>query len=142
MSTYYTPDICEFYVGFECEVYNKYSEEWYIFLFNQVFEDTSVAYNFTEGKYRVKYLDKSDIESLGFKFDGMRSKVPGNFGGTKDNLYLNYNPYNIDGYFTVNSKVRVWNNTILIFEGVIKNKSELIKLLKQLNIVDEEEKKS
>jgi hypothetical protein len=150
---YYIPKIEEFFVGFKYE--SKSGNNWLKLVYegDQVlksysyFDDSGCEYEAVEDDlkdslYRVKYLDKSDIESLGFKFDGMRSKVPGNFGGTKDNLYLNYNPYNIDGYFTVNSKVRVWNNTILIFEGVIKNKSELIKLLKQLNIVDEEEKKS
>jgi hypothetical protein len=131
-SKYYIPDISEFYVGFECEVYNKYSEEWYIFLFNQVFEDTSVAYNFTEGKYRVKYLDKSDIESLGFKQIS-----------TKDGFdtYL-YEETTLGIYQKNSNTYYIENPGGVIFLGVIKNKSELIKLLKQLNIVDEEEKKS
>jgi hypothetical protein len=132
-SKYYIPDISEFYVGFECEVYNKYSEEWYIFLFNQVFEDTSVAYNFTEGKYRVKYLDKSDIESLGFKqITDDCFNLPLN---DDEELRLLYED-NIIVIFLADQ----YNRSL--FRGLIKNKSELKKVLKQLNIVDEEEKKS
>ena len=140
MSEYYTPTIEEFHVGFECEVYNKFSKEWYAFLFNQVFEDTSVAYNFTEGKYRVKYLDKEDIEGLGFEFKGKAIKsffevdcwflLPDSesFKCSKLTIQLceKLRTVKIIGYIASACEEDT------LFEGSCKNKSELGRILKQI----------
>ena len=69
-------------------------------------------------------MDKEDIESLGWKF----------IGG--DNILMGFIKNNINIDFFINSKtLRIYENkTELIYKGVIKNKSELIKLLKQLQI--------
>ena len=134
LKKYYQPDISEFHVGFEYELVppigysimnlNNPMEKW----------ETKWATEFQKGvfgikdvdpwggllagiraaiekeKCRVKYLDKEDIESL---------KIPSYI---KINHILN-NTYEIIG---TNAR---------IFKGDIKNKSELKKLLKQLNIL-------
>src|ERR1035437_9775722 len=64
---YYKPDLDEFYIGFEFQ--NKLGDEWE----TEIFKDTnnlhSMYLNRNTIHLRVKYLDKEDIESLGFKFN-------------------------------------------------------------------------
>ncbi len=98
----------------------------------------------------IKYLSKEDIESFGFKFDATRSKVDGNFVGSyeNENYYLDYSPYSYGGEFNSSVHLRVMkikdipitsyqSNYQFIYDGIIKNKSELKKLLIQLNIINE-----
>lgn len=135
---YYTPTLDEFYIGFEFEtLYNDKFEE-AIVLFWADFEDTT--YNLSPNRIRVKYLDQSDLEELGFQqYTYLRD------GGTQvfRNLNKEYEIY----FYRTNSisdidpdKVKIIrhheNPSIKgqIFDGKIKNKSELKKLLKQLNI--------
>lgn len=102
------------------------------------------------GWLRVKCLDKEDIESFGFKFDATRSKVDGNFVGGYGNekYYLDYSPYNYNGSFDPNVHLRIMkikdfpitnyqNDYQFIYDGIIKNKSELKKLLVQLEVINE-----
>ena len=173
---YYTPDISEFHVGFEYEVYDtkwKYSVEhiegdkfrilsdpesstdWYHKVYDVddyvhvkgIEGDTSVYCSLQDhinaGDIRVKYLDKADIEELGFEYIEDRGMVE-NYGylfQMKDPLY------NIkdDGWMSM-LQLKYWYNTNRIqirssarhsdwFDGTIRNKSELKVLLKQLNIL-------
>ena len=63
MSEYYTPEIEEFHVGFECE-YKEPDEEAFE---SDELTERDVAYLLAyPDRARVKYLDKEDIESLGF----------------------------------------------------------------------------
>ena len=88
---------------------------------------------------RVKYLDKVDIESLGWKFNDNMSVV--------SQLYYLYEKdgydlsvwYRKEGLLLVIRKVNKSSDNIVvhshsIFYGYIKNKSELKVLLKQLGI--------
>ena len=85
-------------------------------------------------KYRVKYLDKEDIESFGFRFWKMHP------GTTTHEFETNDGRYNItfDPEWGNN-----WNCTIqdevdfTFFHGFIKNKSELKLILKQVGIINE-----
>ena len=134
MDKYYTPKIEEFHVGFEFEV-NYTNEGWTkeVFCSGEGRNIDSVSKlkaflgraKFKEA-YRVKYLDKEDIESLGFEFvtDGWWStnlagdgyQILWKEGGR---LHLSYGQHEF-------STVK--------FDGIIKNKSELKVLLKQLEI--------
>lgn len=136
---YYTPTIDEFYVGFEY-VYNvgtatcpnwqdsfMVDEVWQI----QDIQDELLNY------IKVKYLDKTDIESLGFVDLGSL-------------WFFKEKCLTVNGENFLNCKIRKWNGTQidvyvdyndtdelqLIFRGSIKNKSELVKLLKMLGIND------
>lgn len=146
---YYTPDITEFHVGFECEFFNNMQDK----VWNKVSCDTdhlAIAFTcFEEGSvewddhisqtFRVKYLDRSDVELLGWELDKERK-----------------NPFYVDVYEHKDNKLLVFRlatrgTKILItvssenfvggmeentvFEGKCKNTSELKKLMKQLNIV-------
>lgn len=71
MEKYYTPDLEEFHLGFRYESGNKAikgtSTEWYKDEIEETYELESVG-DYQE--VRVKYLDRKDIEELGWKYDG------------------------------------------------------------------------
>jgi hypothetical protein len=162
---YYTPEIEEFHVGFEYEAKPKGSIhiDYMPFIWRG---NNSLISEFTSATLRVKYLDREDIESLGWEFVDSSSSQ-GLYCNGKDN------PPSIQSAFKVrecylyciigdDGKVRlpyfILNKTTLnppycMMNGVkfvntewigccttcnglkIKNKSELKKLMKQLNIV-------
>ena len=127
---YYTPDITEFHVGFEFEEFEQ--EQWV-----KATSDGSDIYHIDryqikDNKIRVKYLDQSDIESLGWSFE---KKHPGleqlqftkDLGGPLDDLCLEYD---LESHYLRIS----WygDGDVTRFSGTIKNKSELNKLMQQL----------
>lgn len=126
---YYTPTIEEFYVGFEYEV--KKEESWFRCFYSQgslvdiyyKYNDDLDSIDFKADAIRVKYLDQEDIESLGFKETETKNFFELD---NKQESYLNWYP-------EVN-RVEIGDNECSGgFSGTIKNKSELIKLLKQLS---------
>ena len=134
---YYTPSIEEFHVGFECEIESSYGMQKGIypsilradtltgFLVSEIGESRALE----KSLYciRVKYSDKEDIESLGWKLSPREThysiEIPGD--GSDTQMY-----YQEDNYYTM---IYDWDGQS-IFKGYIKNKSELIKLMKQLGI--------
>jgi len=139
LDKYYTPEIEEFFHGFEYEVWENSAytnESWIkkIFQFrdNNVYKDTSFIIAEFEQRgddIRVKYLDKEDIESLGFKYQkhntyykNLTDKILLRLEALENNILLI--EYFINGNNTLNCIIN------------IKNKSELKKLMKQLNIYD------
>jgi hypothetical protein len=136
---YYTPTIEEFYVGFEFELkdYLEYQIDKDVHVLNRGWDKQVVTFDFfTKNKLmpyflestRVKYLDQSDIESLGW-VDGERYGVSGlvfNYGDKNDNWQI-YTQYDTQFY-------AIYSITGIIFQGFIKNKSELKKLMQQLDI--------
>jgi hypothetical protein len=128
---YYTPTIEEFYVGFEYERIvpgMEYGKTIYDGFYSiRAYDwDTSIEEDIKDGEIRVKYLDKEDIESLGFityddtTFDKGDLQIRFNCLLRKKGQGLGLVIY--DRYSGI------------IFTGYIKNKSELIKLFKQLDI--------
>ncbi len=151
-SKYYTPTIEEFYVGFECELKNSSDEpfEWEPFKIISVddaeirnskmdwsFYDTQNA--IADKSIRVKYLDQKDIESLGWKYI-----VPIDSEFTIDNYYTFIINIPEPNKTTILFKLRMIGDILDIwsddtgthyFNGNIKNKSELKKLMQQLQIL-------
>jgi hypothetical protein len=156
-SKYYTPQIEEFRVGFECEFFNNMQDKQW----NKIVCDTDhigIAYTcFEEGTieweddishtFRVKYLDSEDIESFGFKYVENYSLI----SDIKVNLFVKeidkFNEWIItlenenvfislksdEFLMAIPSSKQYWTLYDL-FRGKIKNKSELEVLLKQLEI--------
>lgn len=156
---YYIPSIEEFYISFEFEellqekptkmrVYSKeelkaFPYSWMKLEFNTSHSISSIARKIKDGKIRVKYLDHSDVEELGFEVVKKQNKA------FKAKKYFNYginslegNHDGITGYIEIivggdlfcSIKKECMCESIL-FRGVIKNKSELKKILKMLCIV-------
>ena len=93
---------------------------------------------------RVKYLDKEDIDSLGFEKKYSPSYINDEIielysKGTENDWYN----LEFDDDILIITKCHLYNKTTgnwsqdSIFKGTIKNKSELKKILKQLGISDD-----
>jgi len=121
---YYTPSIEEFFVGFEYEEEDSLEDNlWIKRTLDFNYGWLEIPQDFANDK-RVKYLDSSDIEELGFIFE---EQVAGKitFKYTKNNFIELHKLY---------TTILILNNGRTIFEGFIKNKSELIRLLGWLNV--------
>ena len=133
---YYTPSIEEFHIGFEYEWLDEYN------VWNKENSTTEISIKgFKEQNYglRVKYLNKEDIESLKFL-----PVIPFNVIN-KDEYIVNYwvmdkrkpslqiiecYPYNNHKY---NISFGEYEYSKTLFEGIIKNVSELKVLLNKIN---------
>jgi hypothetical protein len=138
---YYTPEIDEFHVGFECEIQSSWGMQKGIYP-SILREDTLTGFQLQKigetetlkkviSGIRVKYLDKKDIESLGFSY---YKTHPG-----MEQMEFDKGEYELT--YDTNFKGKQWlrinlegEGDVTLFSGSIKNKSELKKLLKQLNI--------
>ena len=133
---YYVPEIDEFYVGFEFEEWENTAftnEEW---IAKKIDYFTNLEYvcipeidkhleDYVLGTslFRVKYLDKEDLIELGFKPDPSGER------------YYEFNEYQLYVDIHPDFNITIYNDDpIIIFRGSIKNKSELIKVLKMLGI--------
>ncbi|MEE9379620.1 MAG: hypothetical protein V3V33_16465 [Candidatus Lokiarchaeia archaeon] len=134
MSKYYTPEIEEFHVGFEYEVAINDSEEgikWIVLICNE--GQVIPEINLDKGKYvRVKYLDREDIESLGWKYQPDRDNIELFYDNKTRKHSIIHNTINNWVIVTLRNEERKEDYTV--FVGTIKNKSELKRLLKQLGI--------
>lgn len=165
---YYTPTIEEFHVGFEYEVPQRVvvaqvlSEEQmkdmpsYTMVTKECTLEDLQSLQVDDGTLcgieckgevlgtRVKYLDKEDIESLGFTqlpdvLNIFKYKIPYSTSGLEDPNYWLYWHISLLNRSDKYPNVIIHNNQDYdgmekIFEGTIKNKSELKVLLKQLNL--------
>jgi len=151
-SKYYVPELSEFHVGFECEMFSL-RNDWYTRELDardvQVAIDICFETNDFDKTYRTKYLDKSDIEECGFVQDGNESgeESPSLFDEHGYSLVYvldkQLEPINTawtiyhfpDNFLIIE---RIVNCGIgfedMLFRGRVKNKSELKMLLKMLNI--------
>jgi len=163
---YYTPTIDEFCPGFQFQYYGildeysgdsdsnkgwinteiaskprldsgKYTTE------EEVIEEMLFAYNYffkypNWTKFRVKYLDKEDIESLGFIYNNYL-KFP-NGKHTDRVVEFIKNEYCLSTINNTSVLITKYKDGLFdkLFEGTIKNKSELLRLLIQLGIDEKE----
>lgn len=139
---YYTPSIEEFHVGFEYE--RSFHTGWETKIFDDGFEDTDysplywVNWELHKGLIRVKYLDKEDIESLGFRYDKTHPGTASDyFEYGSSEFSFEHAEYYMD-YDSSTNYCRIYFSVLdgdsTVFAGTIKNKSELKVLLKQLGI--------
>lgn len=133
MSNYYIPEIEEFCIGFEYEI-AIIDNYWNLSGFKKETVDQNFDFNTLikyPKLYKVKYLDKEDLLDLGFKLinekDGYQS-----FEYSEDNiLYLQYFEDGKGWYLSYSE-----NESQFGFAGWVKNKSELKKLMKQMNLYE------
>lgn len=144
---YYTPTIEEFHVGLEFEIFDVI--DWTTTIFGNLLinnQGGSYSTNLKDVKewiknkeVRVKYLDKEDIESFGFeqhhrgidlwfKRKGIYLREDGHH---LTEIKLQYGLHDQRLKITF---VYIGGEESVHFEGFIKNKSELTKLVKQLKI--------
>lgn len=143
---YYTPSIEEFHVGFEYEIFN-FEQGWIkAYLNDDMYLDgiSKVLLSMKRcliagilfempGSIRVKHLDSSDIESFGFEYIITKS-LYGVFSLKEGKAYQVF----FHGDYPCNNKryIQIINGlNEVLFAGIIKNKSEFSRLLKQLSII-------
>lgn len=134
---YYTPSIEEFHVGFEFEYLpplwtSEMERVWIKYNWNSKLATIGLHDNYIsiggviikEDCLRVKHLDKEDIEELGWKMVW------------NDSHGVDYT-YEGKWQLSVPLKgdfIQIFKDRASYFKGTIKNKSELIRLMKQLGI--------
>lgn len=129
---YYTPNLIEFHNEFEYEVYIPEKEKWSkeTFYLNKEHIDlikyVDIQDDNTLRKVRVKYLDKEDIESLGF----ITIKHDGGWNYQLDKYLLYFRES--DGHIQIRNSNR---EEPALFTGWIKNKSELKQVLKMIGVL-------
>ncbi len=145
MKKYYTPTIEEFHVGFEFEILNN-KEKYYSVVFDQntwnkvsmdfgIFSNTeNIQRLLIDKQIRVKYLDYEDIEACGWKgpceIHGYTS-----FHNTQNMLLWMENERKVIITEVIGNKLDDKEYPChYLFAGEIKNKSELIRLMKQILI--------
>ena len=138
---YYTPDISEFHIGFECEgLFTDYGHQsWTEISINDSHDligmfDTANHLSIYD-EFRVKELDQEDIEELGF--EKIESRVVHCEVYKKVYNKITYCIFKTNGVISIDFYTHFKNCDepgIAMFRGKIKNKSELIKLLQQLGI--------
>ena len=141
---YYTPTLKDLHYGFEFEykskddnwvkvtldTWNRPSKENHLKYFTEhdllrTLNHQDMACNYEDLTcIRVKYLDQSDIESLGWRFGTNDYVFPENKNVTYGQYKLLFN----------NNELEIIHLSGTLFRGIIKNKSELNKLMQQLNI--------
>lgn len=141
-SKYYTPDITEFCVGFEYE-WSREGEgatDWTKSIMANGTGPIGDLDAWIINKYRVKYLDSSDIEELGFTRDKLLDKFD-KTSYRKDDICINL--YHDNTYHRGNVEIKqvydvdcIPGRVRTLFSGDIKNKTELKKLLTQLGITE------
>lgn len=138
--TYYTPRLEEFHLGFELEakkgsglvndVYYEDGQEWK----KTVVQHGDFFTTLNPEHIRVKYLDREGIEDLEWSYEGIPNSYERNnyilseFGDTKIfaiKIQTTYVKHTVSFF-----------KTDVLFEGRIKNKSELRRLMIQLGIID------
>lgn len=138
---YYVPAIEEFHVGFEFEYQEIEYAQWIkdSFILNWSREDSSIDHYLDFGNIRVKYLDREDIESFGFKFNNESDvfnqsyySLITDFKGQRRMIKFTHGINDTDNYISTHV-VGCADSTI--FLGKIKNKSEFRRILQQLLII-------
>ncbi|HYD90413.1 MAG TPA: hypothetical protein VEA37_02875 [Flavobacterium sp.] len=128
---YYTPEIEEFHVGFECQMKDipPPEDDWKdetISIFHKL-EDLQKWLD--KGEIRVKYLDREDLEYLGFKLFQFPDDFDFEFQISIEGV--------ASGKVTLTDEGLVEDieiNGHSFFDFAIRNKSELRRVMKMLNI--------
>ena len=143
---YYTPEIEEFHVGFEYQIFEDWDyypiKSWH----NQVYGkdgDNQEGIGYVSepmSDYRVKHLDREDIESFEFIKSGLAkdvfiSKETHDIQGIGENYIIGINFKEGTDYvqvFYTRDEERAVG--AILFAGRLKNKSELKRILKQIGV--------
>ncbi len=136
MSKYYTPEISEFHVGFIHSYVNTDTGVWHSTQIDVAMEIKAAeqTLEYFPERLKVKHLDQSDIESEGWE-DLNISSITSVTHYTKKNVSNFYILTHYEGgKVDISSRLGGEAPDQFLFQGVIKNKSELKRLLKQLEI--------
>ena len=131
MSKYYTPEIEEFHVGFMFEEYTTFDEGTYRKRKIVGWRDryfNNLTHDIRNKRVRVKYLDRKDIEELGWEYVGGKL-----IHGVLDNFHLG--EYHLRYQYN-NHHIIISDKDIKFasFDGTCKNYNELKRIMKQIGL--------
>jgi hypothetical protein len=132
MSKYYRPEDEEFCIGFEVETKTYvYPGKWEKQIIDEG-RDIDAIFGYAED-YRVKYLDRQDIIDLGWEYRTNLFYKNILFKKQQFSLVYNYSTCNV----MISKKECNCNShpNVHYFNGKIKNKSELKKIMQMIGIV-------
>lgn len=136
---YYTPELEEFHIGFEYETADI-GDDWSIIGWDKVIFSKEInIYNISNfiPLQRVKYLDEQDVR------DSLKIVLPTSSYSENKRYFTVQAPGSLGYWVDIVIDIRFgWKDVIIkgkrgdeeeyLFRGKIKNKSELIRLLKQI----------
>lgn len=136
---YYTPTADEFHIGFEFERRDPISREWRSVTLTN---NSIIAPDPDPDVVRVKYLDRDDIEDLGFDYYRDMEPIPNRNDCHVSHGYLFEKEDRINQFdLYLFSDGIVWIGHTkecgfegYVFKGLVKNKSELKRILTQIGI--------
>jgi hypothetical protein len=146
-TTYYTPKVEEFHIGFEFESYSDvygWKESRITFPHIPFIQQAKLGEFSTPEWIRVKHLDREDAESLGWEHDYNLEPIPNR---ETDPTFEGYSIEDANKIFMLYlfNDGEVWIELVIgnaghgfIFKGKLQNKSELRRLMIQLGIIDNE----
>lgn len=131
---YYTPHISEFHVGFVYQSKNNAKEEFETYEVEHDFDSCVYQHLIDKEEVRVKLLDREDIEAEGWKYS--RTIPPSYFAGYEEYTIVKYY---ILKRFTNTKMVGIYkthaeDGNYQLFNGTIKNRSELRKVMEMAGI--------
>lgn len=155
MNKYYTPKIEEFYIGFEFEAYYRTNDlrlglkdryTWGEGVLLQTPDLQLIPHKIKDNTIRVKYLDQEDIESLDFVHVG--DKLCRDAGQEyikgyndpreiKDTIAIYHIERNNYVLIYIGHHETPRNDWETLFTGIVKNKSELKRILTQIGVIKE-----
>ena len=125
MDKCYTPQIEDIRTGYEFEIFRERDNTWWDS--KTTFPNESLDWiinKLKEGRLRVAYLTKEQIEKDGWKNTHFREDLSG----------YNKGKFNLSFYHD-NSFIRIWNgNEVIVFEGKCPSINELRQIMKLLEI--------
>ena len=136
---YYQPSLEEFGINFEFEYQNKQGR-WVKMKMDRldfrVEQTMTLQYSLSlhKERFRVKYLGGEDIESLGFESKNMDGYNSFTKGYIRICNLIDSEPTYLNILKRKNSNYIGESTHKLIFSGEIKNKSELIKIIKMIGL--------
>lgn len=140
---YYTPEISEFHHGFEFEYlppiwaageqlpwqkYNWSRATGHICLASNCIYIANVAMK--DNRFRVKFLDHDDILECGWEVEN-----PGIYKIRQFKLTGQIEYLDVEIVQTLSNENKAGLLQITIYDGIVKNKSELLKLMQRLGII-------
>lgn len=133
---YYTPEINELFIGYECQTIQigNPKEVWLDSLIDNTSKFIRYEHLIKNKALRTKYLDVSDLELLGFKYNSKMAYL--RYEKDEFAISIDFAIFVEDRILTIETlkeQDTPWITTTL-FKGVCKSKNELLKILKMINI--------
>jgi hypothetical protein len=136
---YYTPSLDEFFVGFECEYNNGSWQKVTVDpdLLSMAMDSWEHSNEEFGTEFRVRYLCREDIESLGWEYDerfDLFKKKNENKKPRTDILELEFlDKYGWKGEISIGNG-KSDDDNITYFQGTIKNVNELRRIMAMIGI--------